>query len=140
MNNIILDVSYPSSGIRTPPGQVGAFLEDVMYVSGEGGNEAYTHLLRLLGYAITGYTNNQVFVILVGEGSAGKSLLLKLVRLVLGPYYKDVSRDMLVTVKGQKPPSKGAASPQDAGWSPFLVTAQALHQYRRLCPADDLLH
>jgi hypothetical protein len=33
----------------------------------------------------------------------------------MGPFYKDVSKNMLVTSKGQQPLGKGAANPDEAG-------------------------
>lgn len=52
---------------------------------------------------------------MIGEGGAGKSLLLAMLKRVIGPFYKDVSKDMLVTSKGQRPLGKGAANPAEAG-------------------------
>jgi ABC-type enterochelin transport system ATPase subunit len=73
------------------------------------------YLQRILGYSITGHILNQVMQIMIGEGGAGKSLLLALLKRVMGPFYKDVSKDMLVTSKRQRPLGKGAANPDEAG-------------------------
>lgn len=50
-------------------------------------DQAQVRLLQLLaGYAATGATSEQVFAILIGSGSNGKSTLLEVWRYVLGTY------------------------------------------------------
>jgi hypothetical protein len=115
MNDKFIETTYPETGLATPTGQISTFLRDIMHTEGHGGQECLDHLQRLLAYGITGHINCQIMVMMVGAGSAGKSLLLSLLRKLLGPFYKDVSKDMLVNSKGQRPPSRGAASPQEAG-------------------------
>ena len=44
------------------------------------------YMQRLLGYAITGHTREQIWVIWTGSGSNGKSLLLELVKNLLGQF------------------------------------------------------
>lgn len=58
---------------------------------------------------------SQVLAIFVGVGSAGKSVLLALLRRLLGSSYKDVRKEILVNAKGQRVADKGAASPLEAG-------------------------
>ncbi|GAQ92399.1 hypothetical protein KFL_010060030 [Klebsormidium nitens] len=99
------------------------FLEDIMHVSGEDGPAALEHLQVLLGYGLTGHTSNQVLPIFVGEGSAGKSLLLALLRKLLGAAFKDVGKEILVSSKGQRAAHKGAASPLEAGLAGALLAA-----------------
>jgi hypothetical protein len=60
-------------------------------------------------------TNLQVLGILYGEGSAGKSALMALLRLLLGRFYKDMNKDIIVSARGQRAAAKGAASPLEAG-------------------------
>jgi hypothetical protein len=91
-------------------GQHGEFLAQITHTP-----EALAYLQRILGYSITGHISNQVMLIMIGEGGAGKSLLLALLKRVMGPFYKDVSKNMLVTSKGQRPLGKGAANPDEAG-------------------------
>ncbi|GAQ92791.1 hypothetical protein KFL_011390020, partial [Klebsormidium nitens] len=105
-----LPVWWPSAGLATPLGRTGEFLREITHTS-----EALAYLQRILGYGITGHTSNQVMLTMIGEGGAGKSLLLALLKRVIGPFYKDVSKDMLVTSKGQRPLGKGAANPAEAG-------------------------
>lgn len=89
---------------------MGEFLREITHTP-----EALAYLQRILGYGITGHISNQVMLTMIGEGGAGKSLLLALLKQVIGPFYKDVSKDMLVTSKGQRPLGKGAANPDEAG-------------------------
>jgi hypothetical protein len=53
--------------------------------------------------------------ILYGNGSAGKSVLMALLRLLLGRFYKDMNKDIVVCARGQRAAAKGAASPLEAG-------------------------
>ncbi|GAQ91327.1 hypothetical protein KFL_007660010, partial [Klebsormidium nitens] len=104
-----LPITWPSTGLAMPMGKTGKFLSQITHTP-----EALAYLQRILGYGITGHTSNQVMLIMIGEGSAGKSLLLGLVKHLLGQFYKDVSKDMLLTSKGQRPLGKGAANPDEA--------------------------
>ena len=69
--------------------------------------------------------------IFVGEGSAGKSLLLALLRKLLGPAYKDVRKEIVSNAKGQRAAAKGAASPLEAGMEEvhLLACQQTLGLY-----------
>jgi hypothetical protein len=89
---------------------MGEFLREITHTP-----EAMAYLQRILGYGITGHISNQVMLTMIDEGGAGKSLLLALLKRVIGPVYKDVSKDMLVTSKGQRPLGKGAANSDEAG-------------------------
>ncbi|GAQ89357.1 hypothetical protein KFL_005140020 [Klebsormidium nitens] len=85
-----LPVWWPSTGLATPLGRTGEFLRQITHTP-----EALAYLQRILGYGITGHTSNQVILTMIGEGGAGKSLLLTMLKRVIGPFYKDVSKDML---------------------------------------------
>ncbi|GAQ92901.1 hypothetical protein KFL_011920010 [Klebsormidium nitens] len=113
MNSKVIDWPYPRAGLAYPRGAVVRFLEDIMHVTGEDGGAALEHLQVLLGYGLTGHTSNQ--------GSAGKSLLLDLLRKLLGPSYRDVRKEILVNAKGQRAAHKGAASPLEAGLAGALL-------------------
>jgi putative DNA primase/helicase len=54
------------------------------------------YLQRVLGYVLTGSTHEQVWWLLHGEGSNGKTVLLNIVTYVLGEYAKTVSFSMFV--------------------------------------------
>jgi hypothetical protein len=44
---------------------------------------------------------------LYGQGSAGKSVLMALLRLLLGRFYKDMNKDIIVSARGQRAASRG---------------------------------
>jgi hypothetical protein len=69
----------------------------------------------LLVASHTHSTNLQVLGILYGEGSAGKSVLMALLRLLLGRFYKDMNKDIIMSAQGQRAAAKGASSPLEAG-------------------------
>ena len=57
-------------------------------------------LQKCLGYTITGDTTAQVFFIMYGDGSNGKSVLLRLLRKILGKYYHTCGKGIFM--KGDK--------------------------------------
>ncbi|GAQ92973.1 hypothetical protein KFL_012300020 [Klebsormidium nitens] len=113
--------SYPSTGLVTPLDGLLRVLRDIMHAEAPDGQEAMDHLQCLLGYGLTGHTSSQVLGILYGEGSAGKSVLMALLRLLLGRFYKDMSKDIVVSARGQRAAAKGAASPMEAGLKGILM-------------------
>lgn len=69
-----------------------------------------TFLQRLLGYAITGLTQEHLFPILFGEeGRNGKDTLLALLKSVLGPIAGAISNDVFIATDKWRSP--GAATP-----------------------------
>ena len=64
---------------------------------------------RLLGYAITGHTREQVWVIWTGSGSNGKSLLIKLLEDLMGPLCVTMPREAVFD--SGKRSSEGAPTP-----------------------------
>ncbi|GAQ92893.1 hypothetical protein KFL_011850010 [Klebsormidium nitens] len=121
MNSRVIDWPYPRAGLSFPRCEMVGFLEDIMHASGEDGPAALEHLQVLLGYGLTGHTSNQVLPIFVGEGSAGKSVFLALLRKLLGAAFRDVGKEILVNSKGQRAAHKGAASPLEAGLAGALL-------------------
>jgi putative DNA primase/helicase len=60
-----------------------------------GGDETLVeYLQRVLGYTLTGFTTEQVWFLLFGDGANGKSTLLNVVGHVLGDYAKTVPFSM----------------------------------------------
>lgn len=53
-----------------------------------GDHELKEYLQRIIGYSLTGSTNEQVFFIFVGNGANGKSTFLNLFSNILGDYAK----------------------------------------------------
>lgn len=55
---------------------------------------AYVH--RALGYTLSGYTDEQVLFVAVGSGANGKSVLLNVVRDVMGSYWSNADKNLLL--------------------------------------------
>lgn len=74
-----------------------------------GDVEVVAYVQKLLGYGITGLCQEERFIVFYGSGSNGKSVLNKLIKSVLGPYWGVMSRDCVF--KSERPLSAGAATP-----------------------------
>ncbi|GAQ86504.1 hypothetical protein KFL_002930010 [Klebsormidium nitens] len=72
------------------------------------------HPKKFMGYASTGHTNEQCLGMGIGGGSNGKTVTMHVLAKVLGPYYVEVPKELLVTAPGQRPAGKGNASPVEA--------------------------
>ncbi len=73
-----------------------------------GSKEITAFIKRLLGYAITGNTKEQNIFVFVGPGRNGKGILFSLVGDIMGPYYHEINRGMILEQRNE--PSPGAAS------------------------------
>jgi len=79
---IMLNVNY-TENTNTP--DISAFFDSVF----NDDRELILYLQKLLGYAMTGHTSEQIWCIFTGEGSNGKSLLMSIIEKLMGPsYYK----------------------------------------------------
>ena len=63
----------------------------------------------MLGYGMTGLCREEIFVVFYGAGGNGKSLLNKLIKGVLGPYWNTMSRDCVF--KSERRNTAGGPSP-----------------------------
>lgn len=63
-----------------------AYQPDVDKVLSAVDNDVRPYLKRLLGYAATGHTNEDVVAVMTGDGGNGKSVLLEALGLALGDY------------------------------------------------------
>jgi len=61
---------------------IDAFFSDIF----NGDQDVIRYMQRLLGYGITGHTSAQVWAIWTGSGSNGKSLLMDILRQLMGPF------------------------------------------------------
>jgi phage/plasmid-associated DNA primase len=79
---------------------------------------------NLLGYFITGYTQDRSWVMMQGVGANGKSGLFTALSAVMGPFYTTVSQDFF-TVSGTKQQAENA-SPlmRSLQWVRALVVAE----------------
>ena len=89
------------------------FLRDVFaHADGTHDDELYLYVRRFLGYCMTGIRQPELFTILHGDGSNGKSTLLTILELILGDYVRRVDPAMF-EVKGG-PRDSASASPDMA--------------------------
>jgi len=97
------------TGIETPCPRFEQFFEEIFEEKPDRA-EFITFLQRLLGYGITGLTQQHVFPILYGqEGRNGKDTLLKTLKAVLGALVGAVSNDVFIAQDRLR--SGGAATP-----------------------------
>lgn len=64
-----------------------------------GSENLANYLQEVIGYALTGDTSEQIFCILWGSGSNGKSILLDLLSNLLGPFAKDAAANSFMDSK-----------------------------------------
>jgi putative DNA primase/helicase len=69
------------------------------------GPELAAFLKRTFGYAATGFSHEQYIWVFVGPGRNGKGTLFDLIGDILGPYYHQISRAMLVEQRTEPGPS-----------------------------------
>jgi putative DNA primase/helicase len=73
-----------------------------------GSPEVASFVKRSLGYAITGHSFEQFIWIFVGPGRNGKGTMFDLLGDIMGPYFHEISRAMLLEQRNE--PSPSAAS------------------------------
>jgi len=92
------------------------------------GDEKLVRFVQLaLGYALTGLTREQCFFVLFGKGANSKSLLLSILREVLGDYQKHTAASTLMQKRGD-------AIPNDVAMlrGARLVTSIETHEGRKM--------
>lgn len=67
--------------------------------------EISSFLKRTFGYAITGHSFEQFIWVFIGPGRNGKGVLFSLLSDILGPYYHEISRAMLIEQRNEQSPS-----------------------------------
>jgi len=82
-----------------------AFLDRIM----AGTKELITFLKLIVGYSLTGETNEQCFFILCGTGANGKSTFLQAISRMLADYARKTPTDTLLAKKDQGGPSNDLA-------------------------------
>lgn len=68
------------------------------------------HLQRLVGYTLTGLTDEQILLFLHGRGANGKSVFLETIKELLGDYSRNMRTDVLMA----RSRSKGGPSEDEA--------------------------
>lgn len=67
--------------------------------------EVAAFLKRTFGYAITGHSHEQFIWVFTGPGRNGKGTMFDLIGDILGPYYHEISRAMLIQQRTEQGPS-----------------------------------
>lgn len=98
-----------------------AFLEDIF----EGDKATISYMQRVLGYAMTGLTQEQCMFFLFGDGSNGKSLLLDVVNEALGSYGKTSNADILLEKYNKSSGNLGDVARLKS--TRFVMTDEAKH-------------
>jgi putative DNA primase/helicase len=71
-------------------------------------DEVADFLQRTFGYAITGNSFEQFIWVFTGPGRNGKGVLFSTIGDILGPYYHEISRAMLVEQKNEQSPASAS--------------------------------
>jgi P4 family phage/plasmid primase-like protien len=98
---IMIDTTYEPA-IAT--GDIDAFFSSIF----NDDQELIEYVQRLLGYAITGHTSEQIWCIFTGEGSNGKSLLMSVIEKLMGRLYVTAPREIFF--KNDRKTQAGAAT------------------------------
>jgi len=93
-----LDIDYDPHADYAPWQQ---FIDEV---SGDP-DEIAPFIKRSLGYSITGHSYEQYIWMFVGPGRNGKGVMFDLIGDIMGPYYHEISRAMLVEQRNEPSPS-----------------------------------
>ncbi len=96
-----LDVEYD------PHADYSLWLKILQEISGSE-NEIPGFLKRSIGYAATGFTDEQYIWIFLGPGRNGKGVFFSMINEILGPFFHTLNPAMLL--EQRNPPSPGAAS------------------------------
>lgn len=80
------------------------FFDDIML----NNKEMIVYLQKILGYAISGFINEQKFIIFHGNGSNGKGVLQNLLKNLMKEYYRQLTSDVVMESKKN---TAGGASP-----------------------------
>ncbi|KAF8976748.1 hypothetical protein BGZ46_007992 [Entomortierella lignicola] len=98
-----LDTDY--NGLKSSTKDIDEFMLDIF----DNNTELIEYVKKLLGYAITGHTSEQCWLILTGSGGNGKSLLVGLLEKLLEKWY--VTAPYEIFFKNSKRTQAGGASP-----------------------------
>lgn len=95
-----IDLEYDPHADYTP---WQAFIDEV-----SGSADLASFIKRSLGYAITGNSHEQYVWVFTGPGRNGKGVLFGLVGEILGPYYRELSRGMLIEQRNELSPASAS--------------------------------
>ncbi len=86
-----------------PDADYGPWVELLDQITGDP--EVTAFLKRSFGYAITGHASEQYFWIFTGPGRNGKGIVFSLLGSVLGPFYHEINRGMILEQRNEPSPA-----------------------------------
>ncbi len=98
------ELSAEWKGLEYETPDINKFFSDIMLNSAN----TVAYLQKILGYSITGYINEQKFVIMWGNGGNGKGVLQNLLKTLLCDYYRQLTSDVIMESRKN---TAGSASP-----------------------------
>ncbi len=87
-----------------PRAEYDLWLKTVEEICG-GDKEVAAFLKRSFGYAITGFSHEQYIWVFTGPGRNGKGVLFNMISQVMGPYYHEINRGMILEQRNEPPPN-----------------------------------
>ena len=87
--HFVIDIEYKQN-IHTT--NANKFFRSVMNFN----EDKFLYLQKVLGSCLCSQTDSQSIYILYGKGSNGKSILLKLISLLMGPFYATVEKGLFI--------------------------------------------
>lgn len=85
-----LDIEW--HGLEYDTSCIDTFIDDLML----GDIELIKYVQKIMGYSITGYTFEQLFIILWGNGSNGKHLFIDIFKELFGQFIAKLPKDILI--------------------------------------------
>jgi P4 family phage/plasmid primase-like protien len=82
-------------GLDYPTPTISKFIDDIMLSQ----KDVIEFLQLLCGYLITGYVNQQLLIFLTGVGSNGKGILMFLFKKLMGQFYRQCTKEVIITCK-----------------------------------------
>ncbi|MFQ5736620.1 MAG: phage/plasmid primase, P4 family [Thermodesulfobacteriota bacterium] len=117
-------------GIDAPAPVWEKYLHDML----GGDTELISYLARAFGYAITGLTQEHVFLVLHGEGRNGKGTLVETIKYVLGTLSKPIQSELLLDQRSAR--SSSGPSPDIMALKGLRVAfASETDENRRFSPS-----
>lgn len=100
-----VDPKYPDADLIYSCPQWQEFLSDIM----EGNQRLIDYLQRVIGYSLTGDVSENVFFILYGGGSNGKTVFIETIQSVLNDYAQKTNINVFLAKEGTNTANFGLA-------------------------------
>ena len=104
MDYFSFELNVEWKGLDYNISDINKFFDDIML----NNKNMICYLQKLLGYAISGYVNEQKLIIWWGNGGNSKGVLQNLLNKLIGQYYRQLTSDVIMETKKS---TAGGASP-----------------------------